>query len=410
METTSRVRIGLGSQPGDAPVANSTRKAYRVTLFTDDDRASAVPGEGQRVRPPRRVIVGWVAIAVAVVTCLVLAFAPAPFVIEQPGPVFNTLGSDQAVGSSSSGGSHPLISIPGKVTYPTAGSLDLLTVSVVGDPDPGQRPSWLQIVSAWFQPSKAVLPVDDVFPPGTTSQQSNAQNAALMVDSQQDAVAAALNQLGYQFPQAVAVKEVIPHTPAASVLKTGDQITSVNGKSVESIQSLRDLVRKNGTTKAAEIGIVRSGQASTVSLTPTESQGAPVLGIGAGMDYTFPFDVKIQLNNVGGPSAGQMFALGIIDKLTPGMLNGGRKVAGTGTIDNRGVIGPIGGIRQKMYAARQSGGASYFLAPASNCDEVTGHIPAGLHVFAVKTLADSLKALHAVRSGGTESLPTCPAH
>ena len=61
-----------------------------------------------------------------------------------------------------------------------------------------------------------------------------------------------------------------------------------------------------------------------------------VLGIGAGMDYTFPFDVKIQLNNVGGPSAGQMFALGIIDKLTPGELNGGKHVAGTGTIDNAG--------------------------------------------------------------------------
>jgi PDZ domain-containing protein len=135
-----------------------------------------------------------------------------------------------------------------------------------------------------------------------------------------------------------------------------------------------------------------------------------VLGIGAGMDYTFPFDVKIQLNNVGGPSAGQMFALGIMDKLTPESLTGGKRIAGTGTIDNTGQIGPIGGIRQKMYAARDTGKASYFLAPASNCDEVTGHIPAGLHVFAVKTLADSLKVLQAVRDGSsTADLPTCPA-
>ena len=379
-----------------------------MTLFTDDDTPVSPAGGGGRVAPSRRVVIGWVAVAVAVVLALVLALAPAPFVIEQPGPVFNTLGTDQSVGSDPSKDAKPLISIPGKTTYPTSGSLDLLTVSVVGNPD--SRPSWLDIIRAWFDPSRAVQPVDAVFPPGTTTEQSNAQNAALMVDSQQDAVAAALNQLGYDFPQAVAVKQVIADTPAAKVLKEGDEITSVNGESVKSIQGLRDLVAKNGTDKAAEIGIVRDGAASTVSLTPTRSGSQTVLGIGAGMDYTFPFDVKIQLDNVGGPSAGQMFALGIIDKLTPGELNGGKRVAGTGTIDNTGTIGAIGGIRQKMYAARDTGGASYFLAPASNCDEVTGHIPDGLHVFAVKTLSDSLKVLKAVSGGAsTAGLPTCPA-
>jgi len=126
------------------------------------------------------------------------------------------------------------------------------------------------------------------------------------------------------------------------------------------------------------------------------------------MKYDFPFEVSIQLDNVGGPSAGQMFALGIMDKLTPDSLNGGKRVAGTGTIDNVGNVGAIGGIRQKMYGAR-SAGATIFLAPASNCDEVTGHIPAGLQVFAVKTLSDSVKVLDAVRAGSsTADLPTCP--
>ncbi|NUU07506.1 PDZ domain-containing protein [Leifsonia sp. C5G2] len=378
-----------------------------MTLFSDDDPA-LYRQEPERVAPPKRVIVGWVAIAVAVLLALVLAFVPAPFVIEQPGPVYNTLGTDQKVGAAPSDGAKPLISIPGQKTYPTKGSLDLLTVSLVGNPE--QRPSWVEIVGAWFQPSKAVLPIDSVFPPGTTTEQSNAQNAALMVDSQQDAIAAALNQLGYTFPEHVAVKQLIPKTPAAGVLKVGDEITSVNGTTVSSVDELRNAVKANGAEKAAELGIVRDGAATTVSLTPTESQGQVVLGIGAGMDYTFPFDVKIQLNDVGGPSAGQMFALGIMDKLTPGSLNGGKRVAGTGTIDNTGQIGPIGGIRQKMYAARDEGEAAYFLAPASNCDEVTGHIPAGLQVFAVKTLSDSLKVLEAVRDGSsTADLPTCPA-
>ncbi|WP_442786475.1 YlbL family protein [Leifsonia sp. AG29] len=379
-----------------------------MTLFSDGDGRTPAPGGPERVAPPRRVIVGWVAIAVGFVLAIVLALAPAPFVIEQPGPVYNTLGTDQAVGSEPSGEAKPLITIPGKATYPTKGSLDLLTVSVVGNPD--QHPTWFDIVGAWFDPSRAVVPIEEVFPPGTTTEQSNAENAALMTDSQQDAVAAALNELGYTFPQAVAVKQVIKGSPAASVLKVGDQITSLDGRTVKSVQQLRDAVKRNGTGKAAEVGIVRDGAASTVSITPEESGGQVVLGIGAGMDYTFPFDVKIQLDNVGGPSAGQMFALGIIDKLTPGSLNGGKRVAGTGTIDNAGDIGAIGGIRQKMYAARDTGGATYFLAPAANCNEVTGHIPAGLRVFAVKTLADSLKVLDAVSGGkSTQGLPTCPS-
>lgn len=378
-----------------------------MTLFGDEDPTLRTQ-ERARIAPPRRVIIGWVAIGLAVVLALVLALVPAPFVIEQPGPVYNTLGTDQQVGATEGGDAKELISISGQKTYPTSGSLDLLTVSVVGNPE--QRPSWMEIAGAWFQPSKAVLPLESVFPPGTTTEQSNAENAALMVDSQQDAIAAALNELGYTFPENVAVKQLIKGTPAADVLKVGDEITSVNGTKIASVDELRSAVKENGTAKPAELGIVRDGAATTVSITPTESQGQVVLGIGAGMDYTFPFDVKIQLNDVGGPSAGQMFALGIIDKLTPGSLNGGKRIAGTGTIDNTGQIGPIGGIRQKMYAARDDGKADYFLAPASNCDEVTGHIPAGLRVFAVKTLDDSLKVLKAVEDGSsTSGLATCPA-
>jgi PDZ domain-containing protein len=382
-------------------------KGTCVTLFSDDDSQPEFGPSRQRIAPSKRVIAGWVSIAIAAVVTLVLVVVPAPFVIEQPGPVFNTLGTDQQVGAKPSDDAKQLISIPGQKTYPTAGSLDLLTVSVVGNPD--QRPSWSEIVGAWFDPSRAVLPVDAVFPPGTTTEQSNAENAALMVDSQQDAVAAALNELGYDFPEAVAVKQVIKGTPAASVFTVGDEIETVNGTPVPGVQTLRKIVAENGTAKPAQVGIVRDGKSSTVSITPISSGGQTVLGIGAGMDYTFPFDVKIQLDDVGGPSAGQMFALGIIDKLTPGKLNGGKRVAGTGTIDNEGNVGPIGGIRQKMFGARGAG-ATVFLAPDSNCDEVTGHIPSGLTVYSVKTLADSLKVLETVSSGGSASgLATCPA-
>jgi PDZ domain-containing protein len=229
-----------------------------------------------------------------------------------------------------------------------------------------------------------------------------------MVNSQQDAVAAALNDLHYTFPQRILVKQIVAKYPAAGVLKENDQITSIDGHSVKGVQSLRDDLQTSGAGKPAQLGIIRDGAAQTVEVTPVKSGGAVVLGIGTAMDYTFPINVKIQLNNVGGPSAGQMFALGIIDKLTPGYLNGGSRVAGTGTIDNEGNIGAIGGIQQKMFGAKAAG-ATYFLAPASNCDEVTGHIPSGLQVFAVNKLSDSIKVLKAISSHSSlSSLPHCP--
>lgn len=378
-----------------------------MALFTDDDLRPDPDAGPERIGPRRSVVVGWSFVAAAAVLTLVLALVPAPYVIEQPGPVFNTLGTDQAVGSAPSKDARPLITIPSKTTYPTSGSLDLLTVSLVGNPD--SLPSWMQVATAWFTPSKAVLPVDSVFPPGTSTKESDAENAQLMVDSQKDAVAAALNDLGYVYPQHVIVKQIIKGTPADGVLKVGDEILTVDGKDVPGVQTLRDLLKANGAGTPAKIGIERDGKPLTVEVTPEKSGSAVVVGIGAGMEYVFPFEVNIQLDNVGGPSAGQMFALGIIDKLTPGELNGGAHVAGTGTIDNEGNIGAIGGIRQKMFGAR-SAGATWFLAPKSNCDEVTGHIPAGLTVFAVSTLDDSLAVLKAVSShSSTSGLPTCPA-
>src|SRR5690606_23641311 len=147
----------------------------------------------------------------------------------------------------------------------------------------------------------------------------------------------------------------------------------------------------------------------TPELTTTGDVDTWLIGITLTTDYDFPIDVTIQLDNVGGPSAGMMFALGIVDELTPGPLTGGNDIAGTGTIDATGAVGPIGGIRQKLYGARDAG-ADFFLAPSSNCDEVVGHIPDGLQVISTSTLTDSLEAIEVIADGGdVESLPACEA-
>ena len=186
----------------------------------------------------------------------------------------------------------------------------------------------------------------------------------------------------------------------------------VDGETITSADQLRGII--NDLQGApVPLTVERDGEKTDVSVTPTavEADGETrwLIGVTLITDYTFPIDVTIQLNNVGGPSAGMMFALGIMDTLTPGELNGGKNVAGTGTITADGTVGPIGGIRQKLYGAKDAG-ATYFLAPQSNCDEVYGHVPDGLRVFAVETLQDAVDALDAVADGGDlDALPTCTA-
>ncbi len=368
-----------------------------MALFTDI--------EPERDRPHLARRIGWLSLAVSLVGVTAIALMPAPFVIEEPGPIYNTLGTQLSAGTEV-----PLISIPSQKTYDTGGSLDMLTVRLSGNRE--NPPSWLEVATAYFDPSRAVLPIDEIFPQGETVQQSDEQGRVDMQNSQKEAVAAALTSLGYTFPSTLNVISSQPGSPADGILLAGDIITSVDGQPFADVSALRAGIAQNGVTQPAIVVVQRAGVEKALTITPVLSGGAepvPILGIIVGSDYHFPFDVKIQLENVGGPSAGMMFALGIIDKLTPGKLNGGENVAGTGTITGAGDVGPIGGIRQKLFGARD-GGARWFLAPASNCNEVTGHIPSGLTVFSVKTLDDAVTALKAVAAGGdTSQLPTCQA-
>jgi PDZ domain-containing protein len=367
-----------------------------VALFTNDMH----PGSGRARRSNRA---GWTVLGIALVAGLALAVVPAPYVVEKPGPVYNTLGSADYEGTKTD-----LITIPDREVYPTEGTLDLLTVSVLGNPD--NRLNWLTVAAAWLDPSQAVVPLESVFPADVTTEQRDEANQVAMVNSQQDAIAAALTSLGYDYPTDLSVVSLTDDAPAADLIQPADVITSVNGEVVADITALRTALTANGTEKPATIGLTRDGSELSVDVTPTDIEGNVVLGINVSSQYDFPFDVEIQLDKVGGPSAGMMFALGIIDKLTPGFLQGGEEVAGTGTIDQSGTVGPIGGIRQKLFGA-EAAGADWFLAPEANCDEVTGHIPDGLTVFAVGTLDDALAAMDAIGTGAdTSALPTCPAN
>ncbi|WP_091231727.1 PDZ domain-containing protein [Microbacterium sp. 3J1] len=344
------------------------------------------------------------ALIVALIALVVLTFLPTPYVIQRPGPVYDTLGT----AADADGEQVPLISVEGADTFETAGTLDLTTVQVVGNRE--RTPSWFELALAWTDPSRAVVPLDSVFPEGVTTEQRDERNATLMVDSQHEATAAAFTELGLETGAEVAVVEVVEGAPAEGALEPEDIVTAIDGTDVTSAKQLREAIQ-DAEGDPIVFTVLRDGEEQEVEVTPEEHVDGDVttwlIGVTLRTDYDFEVDVTLQLDNVGGPSAGMMFALGIIDTLTPGELNGGENVAGTGTIEADGTVGPIGGIRQKLYGARDAG-AEYFLAPESNCDEVIGHIPNGLTVVSTATLDDSLAALEVIADGGdVAALPSC---
>lgn len=385
-----------------------------MTLFDQHSPFDQTP-KIKKTSQQRRRSWGLTLLVGSLILVLGLAAVPTGFVVQQPGPVFNTLGEIEipATQEDSSAEKIELITIEGTTSYPTDGSLDLLTVSVLGNPE--QTPSWLELAGAWFDPTKAVVPLDAIFPDDESAEEREEITTAQMVDSQQDAIAAALTHQGYDVVIGATVMGFREDSPAQGVLQEGDIITAVNGVSVESVPVLREQLSLNGTSKPALIDFLRNGEPQQAQITPVDIDGNIVLAIGVKLAYDFPFEVSIRLDDVGGPSAGLMFALGIIDKLTPEQETAGIHYAGTGTIDPSGNVGGIGGVRQKLFGAQQAGASVAFI-PADNCEEARGGIPSELTVFSVKTLDEALDVMAYIKVHGQEketlsemsgTFPTC---
>jgi PDZ domain-containing protein len=340
-----------------------------------------------------------VAGALLVLLVAVAALLPVPYVELSPGPTADTLG--RADGK-------PLIVISGRQTYPTGGHLDLTTVGVTGA---NTKLGLLEALRGWLDDKVAVVPRETVYPEDQSPGEIEQQNVEQMELSQEHATAAALLELGVKpTKRTVLVAEVAADSPAEGKIHAGDQITAVDGVSVTSPQQVRAEIRKHTPGDQVTLTVLRSGQSEDVTVgtrAADDNPEAAQVGIAPDVGYTWPFQVDIQLDNVGGPSAGLMFALGIYDKLTPGALTGGTFVAGTGTIDDAGHVGTIGGIQMKIIGARRAG-ATVFLAPKGNCGEAQHNPPKGIRIVPVSTLDDALNVLSMVRSGDTDSLPTCP--
>lgn len=319
------------------------------------------------------------------------AFVPVPFVALGPGPTYNTLGSD---------GRTPVIRIEGKRTYPTKGHLNMTTVSVT------DQLSIFSALGLWASGRYALAPRELYFPPDKSEQQIEQENTRAFNDSQTTAETAALAELGY--PTTVRVGEIVKGSPADGVLEPGDQLLAVNGQRVTNPNQLRELLSSKSPGEEVEISYRHGDEAkrsATVRLTSRSEQPKQgFLGVGPVLRSDVDFTIDISLADVGGPSAGLMFALAIVDKLTPGQLNGGKFIAGTGEITDTGQVGPIGGIPFKMAKAKEAG-ATVFLVPAQNCAEAASQAPEGLRLVKVGTLHEAVRALDTLRTGGNP--PSC---
>ena len=313
-----------------------------------------------------------------------------PYVSLGPGPTFNTLGEVDG---------KEVVEIEGADVYPTSGYLNMTTVSQRSDLTLGQA------MALWLSGREQLVPRDLVYPPDKTREEVDEANTTDFRDSERSAEYAALLYLDY--PMAVTVENVNDDGPSKDELQAGDAIDAVNGKPVGTLEEFQALL---SDTKPGDKVVLdyrrKDGPPGVATITlgkhPERDQG--YLGIGVLDAPWAPFSVDFHLANIGGPSAGLLFSLAVVDKLTTGDLNDGRFVAGTGTITGDGEVGSIGGITHKMLAAKEAG-ASIFLVPADNCEEAKTAPQDGLELVKVDTLETAVAALKTLSAGGER--PQC---
>lgn len=318
---------------------------------------------------------------------------PTPYVVFAPGPTATVAGEGLAT---------PVIEVSGTRTYPVDGRLDLTTVLVT---PASRRLDLVTALGAWLDPDQAVLPREVVFPPDATTEEVREANQALFTTSQDQAVVAALTYLGFG-PQAVRVVAVLPDAPAADVLQPGDVIMRVDGTAVRQPAQLRDLVAAQEPGATLRMQVQRDGGVRTLDV-PTGPNPADESAAFLGVQVSTAFEVDVTIDvarDIGGDSAGLVFALGVVDSLDEASLLDGRTVAGTGTIDGEGRVGAIGGVQQKIAAAREIG-ADVFLLPADNCGAARGARPGDVAVVPVRTLAEAVEVLG--DGADRADLPSC---
>ncbi len=343
------------------------------------------PPEGE---PPRRrrITPGVVAVGLLLFGFLLIMAAGirVPFLATSPGPVTEV---------------HGIISVDGADSYDPAGELFFLTIS-----RPIESLTILELFEAWRDPAVDVVDRDSVVPPGQTSDERRLQNLELMMNSQQIAVAVALDRLGVEVGvvgTGALVAEVLEGSGGFGIVEVNDIVVALDGADLQFVQELINAVRAKEVGDTVTLTISRDNELIDRQVVLGESEtdpGLPIIGISvadAGAAFDFPFDVNIDAGSVGGSSAGMMLSLAVYNTLTEGDITHGHRIAGTGTISTDGSVGRIGGIKQKTFAA-VGVGAEYMLVPEGDFEAAFEAAHGKIQVISVSTIDDALEFLESL--------------
>ena len=300
-----------------------------------------------------------------------------PYVAFTPGPVKEI---------------QELVNVDGASTYPIDGNLFMLTVAL-------EDLNGFELLMSMFDDTEDVVPTEAVRPTGQSEEEYNRQGLELMDQSKRTAIAVALNHLGYEVTltgDGARVASVLEGSPAEESLQQGDVIVGVDSTTVRWAPDLVNDLANREIGDTVTLKVLRGGETIEVPITlveNTQSPGRPMIGIQALTENErmgeLPFGVDIDDANIGGPSAGLMYTLTIIDLLTEDDLVKGHLIAGTGTIDSEGNVGGIGGVRQKVVGA-EAFGAEYILVPQSNYEDALTAPTPDEKIVPVATLQDAL--------------------
>lgn len=323
------------------------------------------------------------------IPCGVLETQPACYVALAPGPVEDSLS---------------IVDVEGAATFPSVGELLLTTISVR---DQLGLTTWFQSVTS---AATDTVPRDEVYPTGIDRDELRERNLAAMADSQLTATIAGLTEAGYQLDSEGARIAFVTEDAVTDELVEGDVIVAIgpDRTPVEDSAAVVEIVQDHEPGDDLAFHLERDGQQETVEVTLGASPDDPEVGFVGVLLLTevdLPVEIDIDAGSIGGPSAGMIFALTIVDLLGEEDLTGGHVVAGTGTIDRGGTVGPVGGVRQKVVAATdrrdEQPAATVFLVPRDNLDDARGApVQGDVTLVPIDDLSGALDALATLRDGG----------
>lgn len=395
--------VVLRAVTGKAPAGDSMAAMDQGTTEAPFDHGELAPelgdaGDGHVVFAPRPKLPKWPFVLGAIL--LLIGFAlnwlanlQVDYFALSPGPV-NDVGD--------------YVTVTGQESVEDAGELFFLTVSL-------KEITALEYLGAWLDKEVTLSPRENIRPAGVSQEELTRQNLALMEGSKRAAIFVALTHLGYE-PQLIGsgakISGTIDGTAADGVLQDDDVIVEIDGIEVEfagdaagalggklpgtEVRLVIDRPTEDGSLERLEIGLVLGPfLAIDEDGNRIVDEDRGMIGVlleDADVEELFPVDVVIDTQNIGGPSAGLMFTLEMINQLSAEDITRDQRIAGTGTISRDGAVGAIGGVRQKVFGAIRAG-AGYVLVPAANYEDAVSAAGDDITVVRVETIDDALEFL-----------------